>query len=88
MTIDAQGSNNAAAFDYAFDQISVTPTDAQGNQCSLSSGYDNAGGEELFLDVTAAATPEPTSLLLAGLAAAPLALGRRRRAAAVQPTAV
>ena len=35
-------------------------------------------GDDLILEGTAAA-PEPTSLLLAALAAAPLALGRRRR---------
>ena len=35
------------------------------------------GGYDLILETTAA--PEPTSLLMAGLAAAPLALGRRRR---------
>ena len=38
---------------------------------TVSDGYD------LILQTSAA--PEPTSLLLAGLAAAPLALGRRRR---------
>ena len=38
---------------------------------------DGSGGEDLLLNITAA--PEPTSLLLAGLAAAPLMLGRRRR---------
>ena len=37
----------------------------------------NAGGVDLLLSVTAA--PEPTSLLLAASAVAPLALGRRRR---------
>ena len=38
---------------------------------------DVASGEELVLT----AAPEPTSLLLAAVAAAPLALGRRRRSA-------
>ena len=51
-------------------------TDASGDRFALS---DSADGTELFLDVNAA--PEPTSLLLAGLAAAPVALGRRRRRA-------
>jgi fibronectin-binding autotransporter adhesin len=46
---------------------------------------DTAGGEELVLDE--AATPEPTSLLLAGLAAVPLALGRRRRTNRAGPRA-
>jgi fibronectin-binding autotransporter adhesin len=78
--IDAQGSNNLGAFDYSIGQLSVTPTDAHGNQYALTIGYDNSGGEELLLDVTAVAyAPEPTSLLLVGLAAMPLALGRRRR---------
>jgi hypothetical protein len=59
-----------------------TYTDAQGTY-SLATAADSSGtgGEDLLLDFTAA-TPEPTSLLLAGLAAAPLALGRRRRARA------
>ena len=41
-------------------------------------GVTENGVYDLYLTDTAAA-PEPTSLLLAGLAAAPLALGRRRR---------
>jgi fibronectin-binding autotransporter adhesin len=45
---------------------------------SLDTAADPSGGEYLLLDVTTAA-PEPTSLVLAGLAAAPLAMGRRRR---------
>jgi hypothetical protein len=56
-------------------QVALSSTsDAQGDTYGLSTGD---GGEQLILDVTAAA-PEPTSLLLAVLAAAPLALGRCR----------
>ncbi len=53
----------------------LAPAAGDPNSYHLSESND---GTELFLDVTAA-TPEPTSLLLAGLAAAPLTLGRRRR---------
>ena len=45
-----------------------------GTQADATSGYDLVLG-----DAVTAAAPEPTSLLLAGLAAAPLVLGRRRR---------
>jgi autotransporter-associated beta strand protein len=42
----------------------------------------DAAGDSLFLDLAdTAAAPEPTSLLLAGVAAAPLIIGRRRRTA-------
>ena len=71
--------NGASAFDNLMSQITVPTTDAQGNQYALSTKTDGGSGEDLLLDVTAVAAPEPTSLLLAGLAAAPLALGRRRR---------
>ena len=55
------------------------------NGLSSSSGalglaeLDTATGEELVLNAGTVAAPEPTSLLLAGVAAAPLVLGRRRR---------
>ncbi len=48
------------------------------DQLSLATGSD-VNGFELYL--TDVAAPEPTSLLLAALAAAPLTLGRRRRRA-------
>jgi fibronectin-binding autotransporter adhesin len=54
-----------------------TVTVPSGDTLSLLASSDGTGDYELFL----AATPEPTSLLLAGVAAAPLALGRRRRRA-------
>jgi fibronectin-binding autotransporter adhesin len=53
-------------------------TPPAGKSYELDSASDGAGGYELILDETTA-TPEPTSLLLAALAAGPLALGRRRR---------
>jgi fibronectin-binding autotransporter adhesin len=63
--------------------LTLTPgpfTSSDGNPLTLVES-DTATGEDLDLDVGTVATPEPTSLLLAGLAAAPLALGRRRRTA-------
>jgi autotransporter-associated beta strand protein len=79
---DAQtnAGSGAGAFDALLQnqQIALSSaTDAQGGTYSLSTVPDGATGEDLPLDVTDA--PEPTSLLLAALAAAPLALGRRRR---------
>jgi fibronectin-binding autotransporter adhesin len=78
---DAQGSQNAGVFDPLITggQVALTATsDANGDTFGLSTMADATGGEDLLLDVTAA-TPEPTSLLLAGAAIAPLALRRRRR---------
>jgi autotransporter-associated beta strand protein len=45
---------------------------------ALDTKPDGGSGEDLLLDITAAA-PEPTSLLLVGAAAGPLVLNRRRR---------
>ena len=73
---DAQGLQNAHAFDSLVAQS--IPSDAAGNQYELATQPDGTQGEELLLDVTAAA-PEPTSLALAWAAAAPLLLGRHRR---------
>jgi fibronectin-binding autotransporter adhesin len=70
-------SSGAGAFDGLF-KLSST-TDARGDAFALSTASDGVAGEDLILDVTSAAAPEPTSLLLAGLAAMPLALGRTRR---------
>jgi autotransporter-associated beta strand protein len=50
---------------------------AASGSLQLDTAPDPTGGEYLVLDTTAA--PEPTSLLLAGVAAAPLVVGRRRR---------
>jgi autotransporter-associated beta strand protein len=65
--------------------IAVTPTAASptGTYALSATTDGTSGNDELFLDYTSTA-PEPTSLLLAAVAAVPLALGRRRaRAAAV-----
>ena len=56
-----------------------TYTDTSGNSYSLDAAPDSTSGDDLLLDLTTAAAPEPTSLLLAGAAAIPLTLGRRRR---------
>ena len=56
---------------------SVPATYALAEQDDSGAGGTGLGGVDLVLT----ATPEPTSLLLAGLAAAPLALGRRRSTA-------
>ena len=53
-----------------------TVSPAAGDALALTTTAD-AGGFELYL--TDVAAPEPTSLLLLGLTAAPLAIGRRRR---------
>jgi autotransporter-associated beta strand protein len=74
-------SSTANAFNSLVNAITVTP-----GPSSPSGTYgvtEDAGGDELILTYTDAA-PEPTSLLLAGLAAAPLALGRRRRSQSMQ----
>ena len=72
-----QGATSAGSFNLNNLMLEVN------GSTTLPSGYAFsdvvAGGfDDLDLTITAAA-PEPTSLLLAGLAAAPLALGRRRR---------
>ncbi len=54
---------------------------APGYTLQLDLQADATSGDDLVLDSFAAA-PEPTSLLLAGVAAAPLVLGRRRRTTA------
>jgi fibronectin-binding autotransporter adhesin len=72
-----QGSSTAGAFN-----LSALTLEVNGST-SLPSSYsfqDVASGGYDDLDMVISSTPEPTSLLLAGLAAAPLALGRRRRA--------
>jgi autotransporter-associated beta strand protein len=48
---------------------------ATGSPLQLDTAPDGTGGYDLLLD---AAAPEPTSLLLLGMTAAPIALGRRR----------
>ena len=72
----AQGP--AAAFDALFSNIAVAQTSGSGT-FSLGTLAVGSTNEDLVLDFSTAAAPEPTSLLLAGLAAAPLVLGRRRR---------
>ncbi len=70
----AQGSFNTSALSLA--TTNVTGSYAIALQDTAGT-YNGVSGDELLAVVSAA--PEPTSLLLAGLAAAPLALGRRRR---------
>jgi autotransporter-associated beta strand protein len=55
---------------------------AGGGSFQLDSQADAGGGFDLLVDAVSTAAPEPTSLLLAGMAIAPLTLGRRRRATA------
>jgi hypothetical protein len=70
-----------SAFAALFGSIKLPSTTPSGGSYALDYASDGNGGTDLLLDFTPSATPEPTSLLLAGLAAAPLALGRRRRTA-------
>jgi fibronectin-binding autotransporter adhesin len=74
--------SNLSGFLSQFTLAAGSTPDAAGDTYSLDAAADAAnGGDDLLLDLTVA-SPEPTSLLLAGLAAAPLALGRRRRPSA------
>jgi hypothetical protein len=61
-----------------FDNLALTSISYPAGY-SLSTASTGGNDEELILDFNSVAAPEPTSLLLAGIAAAPLALGRRRR---------
>ncbi len=58
-------------------------SDGSGNSYALDAASDGSSGSDLLLSFTPSAAPEPTSLLLVGLAAGPLALGRRRRRASL-----
>jgi fibronectin-binding autotransporter adhesin len=82
-TTDGAGSpfNNAttlASLNLSFSANGVA-TFGTGGSIKLDGYYDGTNYDLIAEDIGTAATPEPTSLLLAGLAAAPLALGRRRR---------
>ena len=59
--------------------LSTTSTATFSSGTATLAEIDTSGGEELVLSTAAA--PEPTSLLLLGATAAPLALARRRRRA-------
>jgi fibronectin-binding autotransporter adhesin len=74
----ADDPTNLAAFDSLINsgQVLLSPA-AYAAGDTLTTAGDGSGGEDLILNLTTA-TPEPTSLLLLGLTAAPLALRRRR----------
>ncbi len=73
----AKATTDSAAFDALTSQV---PTAAANGTYSLSEAADPSGtGQDLFLNFTDTAAPEPTSVLLLAVAAGPLALGRRRR---------
>jgi fibronectin-binding autotransporter adhesin len=84
LAIDNTGSSAAnGVFQSAINAAALVLTTTN---VATPSGYapqlaelDTGTSQELVLDDPVAATPEPTSLMLACLAAAPLALGRRRR---------
>ncbi len=80
----ADDTTNSTAFNSMLNSTLVASTAnlPSGSTATLADGSDGGSGEDLFLNVTIAA-PEPTSLLLAGVVAAPLVLGRRRRGDAV-----
>jgi autotransporter-associated beta strand protein len=58
--------------------LTVTGTQSATGGFKLATQADTGGGYDLVLEDATAAAPEPTSLLLAAVAAAPLGLGRRR----------
>ena len=73
----ADATADPTAFDALLAAGTLTPAaDPAGTADSLATATDGNGGEDLVLDLTVAA-PEPTSLLLLGLACLPLATGRR-----------
>jgi fibronectin-binding autotransporter adhesin len=82
---DAPANRNAFDALLASGAIAVG-TSAAGQTDTLSVMPDGGSGEDLLLDVVVP-TPEPTSLLLAGVAAAPLVLRRRRRERTSVPVA-
>ncbi len=77
---DAVGARNAGVFDALIlrGQITYPTSNANGTyQLATLADSTGTGGEDLVLNFMA--TPEPTSLLLAAIAAGPLALCRRHR---------
>jgi fibronectin-binding autotransporter adhesin len=68
LSLEVNGDGNTGTTDSAASLMLATQSDTL-----------NGSGWDLVLEDSTAAAPEPTSLLLAGVAAAPLALGRRRR---------
>jgi fibronectin-binding autotransporter adhesin len=82
-TVAAGNPFNTASSAATLATLSLTTTGLaapSGYTLQLATASDGGGGYELILGDVAAA-PEPTSLMLLGLAGAPLALGRRRRRA-------
>jgi autotransporter-associated beta strand protein len=73
-------NSSAAAFTTLTSNLTVQVNGAAPSGLTYGTQADTtgSGGFDLVLQSTAAA-PEPTSLLMAGLAAIPLVLGRRRR---------
>ena len=73
----ADATTDSAAFASLSGTAVTLPSFNSGSFASLSVRTDGNGGEDLFLDITAAA-PEPSSLLLGCIVAAPFTFGRRR----------
>jgi fibronectin-binding autotransporter adhesin len=81
-TVAAGNPFNTASASATLAALTLTSTGVAapaGYSLQLDTQGDGSTGYDLVVDV--AATPEPTSLLLLGVAGAPLALARRRRAA-------
>ena len=78
---DTNAAGGANPFNAAIGSMlvvsSAAPQPGPGLSFALATQPDGSGGYDLLLETVAA--PEPTSLLLLGIAGVPLALGRRRR---------
>jgi autotransporter-associated beta strand protein len=76
---DLTGTGPSAFASGILSQLTLQTTSNASGTYALDYASDGASGTDVLLDFTPSAAPEPTSLLLGAIAAAPLALGRRRR---------
>ena len=69
------------ATEFSLNTTGLTVPTGYAYQLDSQQDTANGGGYDLIVDLAPTAAPEPTSLLLAGIAAVPLAISRRRRRA-------